>query len=137
LIPKEIIISFFIFIILIISYAFGIVEFTNEMVFGMIFFWIVCMSFDLHTTFQRKELLQYETNPILSYLLEKTTIKKTILLYISFQVLCILFLPVIFFWQIDFVYSGIFAVFAGVIHIIGGISNQKLMKDFDSKDLIF
>ena len=132
---KTTIISFFIFTILIASYAFGVIEFTNEMVLGMIFFWIACVSFDLHTTFQRKELLQYETNPIISYLLEHTSIRKTIILFIGFEVTCIILLPMIYFWQIDFVYSGIFAIFAGIIHGIAGVSNQKLIADFDSTHL--
>jgi len=136
MIPKKLIPPFFIFGILIFLHIFEVIEFSIPLIIGMLLFWICAILFDLHKTFTRKELLQYETNPIISYLLEKTTIKKTIIFYIAFQVMCIIFLPMIFFWQIDFVYSGIFAVFAGVIHITAGISNQRLIKDFDSKDLI-
>ena len=135
MIPKKFIPSFFIFGILIILYVFGMIEFSTPIVIGMLVFWICAILFDLHTTFQRKELLQTELNPIISYLLEKTTIKKTIMLYIGFQVICIIFLPMIYFWQIDFVFSGLFAILAGIIHIIAGISNQKLIQDFDNKDL--
>ena len=43
----------------------------------------------------------------------------------------IMLLPIICFWQIDFVFSGIFAVFAGTIHVFAGVSNHKMIKDFD------
>ena len=136
MIPKKFIPSFFIFGILVILYVFEIIEFSTPIVIGMLAFWICAIIFDLYTTFQRKELLQYESNPIISYLLAKTTIKKTILLYIGFQVMCVMFLPMIYFWQIDFVYSGIFAILAGTIHVTAGMSNRKLVEDFDNTNLI-
>ena len=136
MISKQLILSFFIFGILTALYIFEIVEFSTSIVICMFVFWICVIVFDLHTTFQRKEFLQNESNPILSYLLEKTTIRKTIPLYILFQVMFIMLLPIICFWQIDFVFSGIFAVFAGTIHVFAGISNQKMMKDSDNKNLI-
>lgn len=128
--------SFFIFVILTILYIFEIVEFSNTIIICMFVFWGCAIVFDIHTTFQRKEFLEKESNPIISYLLEKTTIRKTVVLYIIFQVMCVMFLPMIYFWQIDFVYSSLFAVFAGTIHLIAGISNQKLIRDFDSTNLI-
>ena len=136
MIPKKLIPSFFIFGLLILLYVFGMIEFSTPIIIGMLVFWICTILFDLHTTFQRRKLLQNESNPILSYLLEKTTIKNIVILYIGFQVMCIIFLPMIYFWQIDFVYSSLFAVLAGTIHLIAGISNQKLVEDFDSRDLI-
>lgn len=135
MIPKKLILPFFIFGILIFLYIFGMIEFSTPIIIGMAVFWICTIAFDLYTTFQRKELLQTETNYILSYLLKKTSIKKSIILFIGFEVACIIFLPMIYFWQIDFMYSGIFAVFAGTIHIIAGISNQKLIADFDNTNL--
>lgn len=136
MIPKKFIPSFFIFGLLILLYVFGIIEFSTPIIICMLIFWICAILFDLHTTFQRKKLLQSESNPIISYLLEKTTIKNTVILYIGFQVMCIIFLPMIYFWQIDFVYSSLFAVLAGTIHLIAGMSNKKLVEDFDSRDLI-
>ena len=131
MIPKKFILSFFIFGILAALYIFEIVKFSISIVIYMFVFWGCAIFFDLYTTFQRKELLQKESNPILSYLLEKTTIRKTISLYILFQVMWIMLLPIICFWQIDFVFSGIFAVFAGIIHVFAGISNQNMIKYFD------
>ena len=135
MIPKKLIPSFFIFGILTFLYIFEVIEFTTLIIIGMLSFWICTVSFDLYTTFQRKELLQTETNYILSYLLEKTTIKKSIILFIGFEVTCIIFLPMIYFWQIDFVYSGIFAIFAGTIHVVSGISNYTMIADFDNTNL--
>ena len=134
MIPKKFIPSFFIFAVLVVLYVFG-VEFSNTIIICMLAFWLCSIIFDLHTTFQRKELLQNEANPILSYLLEKTTIKKSIIFFITFEISCMIFLPMIYFWQIDFVFSGIFAVFAGTIHVFAGISNQKMIKDFDKKTI--
>ena len=136
MIPKRFIPSFFIFGLLILLYVFEIIEFSNIIIICMLLFWVCTIIFDLHTTFQRKELLQNEANPILSYLLYKTTIKKSIIFFITFEVMCMIFLPMICFWQIDFVFSSIFAVFAGTIHIFAGISNQKMIKDFDNNNLI-
>lgn len=136
MIPKRFIPSFFIFGVLIILYVFGVIEFSTPIIVGMILFWICTIIFDIHTTFQRKELLSTEANPIISYLLEKTTIKKSIIFFIVFEIIGMIFLPMIYFWQMDFRYSGLFAVFAGTIHLVAGISNQKMIKDFDNRDLI-
>jgi len=135
MIPKKLLPPFFIFGLLIFLYIFGVIEFSTPIIIGMILFWVCSITFDLYTTFQRKEFLQTETNYILSYLLEKTTIKKSIIVFVGFEVACIILLPMIYFWQIDFVYSGVFAVFAGIIHVIAGISNQKLIADFDNTNL--
>ena len=136
MISKQLILSFFIFGMMAVLYIFEIIEFSTPIAICMFVFWICAIVFDLYTTFQRKELLQKESNPILSYLLEQTTIRKTVSLYIILQVMFIMLLPIICFWKIDFVYSGIFAVFAGIIHVFAGISNQKMMKDFDNTNLI-
>lgn len=135
MIPKKLIPPFFIFGILTILHIFEIIEFSTPIIIGMILFWVCTVSFDLYTTFQRKELLQIETNYIISYLLEKTSIKKSIILFIGFEVTCIIFLPMIYFWQIDFIHSGIFAIFAGSIHVIAGISNYMMIADFDNTNL--
>lgn len=136
MIPKKFIPSFFILGLLILLYIFGMIEFSTPIIIGMLVFWICTILFDLYTTFQRKELLQNESNLIISYLLTKTTIKNTVISYMGFQVMCVIFLPMIYFWQVNFVYSGLFAVFAGTIHLIAGISNQKLVEYSDSRDLI-
>lgn len=95
-------------------------------------FWACAISFDLHTTFKKRELLQYETNPIMTYFLKKTTIKKSIICYISLETLFIVCLPIIYFWKIDFVLMGIFGVLLGVNHIIAGISNKKLINTLNN-----
>lgn len=106
------------------------------MIIGMIVFWIIGMIFDLYTTFQRKEFLQYETNSIIQFLLEKTTIKKSIILYICFEVIGVTVIPIIFFWQIDFMYIGIFGIMVGINHVIAGMSNKNIIKNFDKNGLI-
>ena len=132
MISRQFIPSFFIFGILVILHIFEIVQFYTPIIIGMFVFWICALLFDLYTTFQRTELLQKESNPILSYLLEKTTIRKTTCFYILFQVMWVMLLPIICFWQIDFVFSGLLAILAGTIHVFAGISNQKMIKDFDN-----
>lgn len=126
------ILCFFPFLFLVITYVADIIPFT--IIHGMIFvsFWIVCLTFDLYSTFQRKELLQYETNQLISYLLKKTTHAKTILLFVIFETTCLIGFTVISLWSFDFVYFGIISVLLGLLHCMAGLSNRKIITQFDS-----
>ena len=134
MIDKKIILSFFIFSILIISHITQLVDFGNFYILFFMF-WFCTMCFDLYTTFKRKELLVYEINVIMKFLLKNTTNTKSILIYMGIEFTVILLICLITFPKVDFVVSSIFGVFFGFNHIIAGVSNNIMIKKFDSNGL--
>lgn len=126
------ILCFFPFLFLVIMYVADIIPFT--IIHGIIFvsFWIVCLTFDLYSTFQRKELLQYETNCIILHLLKTTTHAKTIFLFVIFETACLIGFTVISLWNFDFVYCSIISVLLGSLHCMAGLSNRKIITQFDN-----
>ena len=134
MINKKIILSFFIFSILIISHITQLVDYENFYILFFMF-WFCTMCFDLYTTFKRKELLVYEINVIMNFLLKNTTNTKSILLYMGIEFTVILLICLVTFPKVDFVVSSIFGVFFGVNHIIAGVSNCNMIKKFDNNDL--
>ncbi len=123
---------FFIF-----SHVFEIIIYPLPIVICFFIFGLGGLVFDLHTTFQRKELLKYEQNKIISYFLSKTTIKKTILIFTILEVGVIILIPVIFFLKIDLTLSGIIYIVIGIFHFTAGISNKKIIKEFDNNPCKF
>ena len=131
---KKIILSFFIFSILIISHIVQLVDYVNFYILFFVF-WFSVMCFDLYTTFKRKELLVYEINVIMKFLLKNTTNTKSILLYMGIEFTVVLLISLVTFPKVDFVVSSIFGVFFGLNHIIAGVSNYTMIKKFDSNGL--
>ena len=134
MIDKKIILSFFIFSVLIISHLTQLVDYANFYILFFVF-WFCTMYFDLYTTFKRKELLVYEINVIMNFLLKNTTNTKSILIYMWIEFTAVLLICLVTFPKVDFVVSSIFGIFLGFNHIIAGVSNCNMIKKFDSNGL--
>ena len=126
--------SFFIFSAVLILYAFDFVEFSPSFIALMLSVWSASLAFDIYTTFQRRELLSLETNPIIRELCKRTTVPRTIALYCIFEAVLVVALPLVVFHSVELGASCVIAMFFSMNHVIAGMSNRRAVRDFDNRN---
>lgn len=118
---------FFILITILFVALKNIFEFNEYHAFLFFCIWPAALTFDLHSTFMKKELISREYNFILRFLLKKTSIRNTVVIFIPIEIGIILGWSFTSNWGIELIDTFMMFGFIGICHIIAGVSNRRLI----------
>ncbi len=111
----------------IISY-FDLYIMSNEILIGMVVFWIVFMMSDMLFTVRHTCLITHEGSWFFSFFLKKAKIQNAVALTIIVEVLIVVFAPLMLLHAMDFQTSAITSFAVGFVHISGMLQNKKFLR---------